>query len=273
MKLVGIKKRRSCFTHICKYSSVLLFFFMLSLCSILWSPQSAYAQNKTVTLQIKGSITPALIPKVKDALALATGDGLPAGFIVLLESPGGDGIAAMEIGRLLRAGHAHVFVTGKCSSACTIVLMGGVVREAKDFQIGIHQARLTKIDKETGKRLEVEAYKDPKLLNRLIDANTQMRDYSLEMGLSEDFYKMMSQTPVDQMKWLTRGEAVRLGLVGIDPEYERTREKYLIDRLKINPGDMKKKTADILDRCQEAIATSASNFAACYRRGLGGLGF
>lgn len=246
-----------------------LFFFVI----FSFSTKIATAQNKSVTLQIKGSITPALIPKVKDALALATGDGLPAGFIVLLESPGGDGIAAMEIGRLLRAGHAHVFVTGKCSSACTIVLMGGVVREAKDFQIGIHQARLTKIDKETGKRLEVEAYKDPKLLNRLIDANEQMRNYSIEMGLSEEFYKMMSQTPVDQMKWLTRGEALRLGLVGIDPEYEKTREKYLIDRLKINPGDMKKKTADILDRCQEAIATSASNFAACYRRGLGGLGF
>lgn len=232
-----------------------------------------YTQTKTVTLQIKGGITPALIPKVKDALALATGDPVPAGLIVLLESPGGDGIAAMEIGRLLRAGHAHVFVTGKCSSACTIILMGGVVREAKDYQIGIHQARLTKIDKETGIRVEVEAYKNQKLLDRLIDANQQMKDYSLEMGLSEEFYKVMSQTPVDQMKWLTRGEAIRLGLIGIDPEYEKVREKYLIDRLKISPGDMKKKTADILDRCQEALTNSTSNFVGCYRRGLGGLGF
>jgi membrane-bound ClpP family serine protease len=232
-----------------------------------------YAQNKTVTLQIKGGISPSLIPKVKDALALATGDPIPAGLIVLLEGPGGDGLAAMEIGRLLRAGHAHVFVTGKCSSACTIILMGGVVREAKDYQIGIHQARLTKIDKETGKRVEVEAYKNPKLLDRLIDANQQMKDYSIEMGLSEEFYKAMSQTPVDQMKWLTRGEAIRLGLIGIDPEYEKIREKYLIDRLKISPGDMKKKTADILDRCQDALTHSISNFVACYRMGLGSFGY
>jgi ATP-dependent protease ClpP protease subunit len=232
-----------------------------------------YTQNKIVTLQIKGSITPRLIPKVKEALALATGDPVPAGLIVLIESPGGDGMAAMEIGRLLRAGNAHIFVTGKCSSACSIILMGGVVREAKDYEIGIHQARLTKIDKETGKLAEVEVYKNPKLLDRLIDANQQMKDYSIEMGLSEEFYQVMSQTPVDQMKWLTRWEAIHLGLIGIDPEYEKIREKYLIDRLKISPGDMKKKTADILDRCQETLTNSTSKFVNCYRRGLGGVGF
>lgn len=240
---------------------------------LIFGSKHLFAQHKTVTMQIKGSITPALIPKVKDALAMATGDGIPAGFIVLIDSPGGDGLAAMEIGRLLRAGHAHVFVTGKCSSACTIILMGGVVREAKDYQIGIHQARLTRLDKETGKRVEVEAYKNPKLMERLVDANQKMKEYSLEMGMSEEFFKQMAQTPVDQMKWLTRGEAVRLGLVGIDPEYEKSREKYLIDRLKISPGDMKKRTAEILDRCQETLANSANNFSACYRKSLGGLGF
>ncbi len=57
----------------------------------LEKPKGPGAQSRTVTMTIEGEIKPDLIPKVKEAIAMTTGDPLPAGLIVLLNSQGGDG--------------------------------------------------------------------------------------------------------------------------------------------------------------------------------------
>ena len=230
--------------------------------------QSSENKSRTVTMTIQGEIKPDLIPKVKEAMAMTTGDPLPAGMIVLINSQGGDGMAAIEVGRLLRLANAHVFVTGKCASACVFILMGGVVRQAPELSIGIHRARLTTISKETGKRIEVNAAGNPKTAAILADGNRKLREYVKEMGMSEAFFAQMEATPVDKMRWLSRIEARELGIIGIEENYLQRREAYVMERYKTKPGELKKNTDQIIDRCSEEFTKPNGNFTRCYRLGL-----
>ena len=78
-------------------------------------------RSQVVILNIQGNISTNLLAKVQQSVALMRGNPFPTGLIVFLNSLGGDGVAAMKIGRLLRQSKAHVFVSGKCGSACVLV--------------------------------------------------------------------------------------------------------------------------------------------------------
>lgn len=220
----------------------------------------------TVTLQIKGEIRPSLLPEVRKALAQTNGDPLPAGLLVLLDSHGGDGLVAAEVGRLLRQADAHVFVTGRCASACVLVFLGGVVRQAPDGALGVHQARLTRIDEKTGKRVEIDTSRSDRAAKRLRDGNATLQRYLREMGVLEAFYALMESTPVESMHWLTRAESRSLGVVGIEPEYLARREAHLMRRYQMRSGDLERNTAAVIARCLgEAKAASPDKFVQCYR--------
>ena len=222
-------------------------------------------QHRTIVVQIKGGITPELVPKVKEALAKTTGDPLPAGLIVMLDSPGGDGLAAIEVGRLLREAHAHVFVSGKCSSACVFIFMGGVVRQAPDGALGIHRARITRIDKETKKRIEVDHTKSARATRKLEEGNQQIRAFVQEMGILAQFSDAMDTVPPDTMRWLSRKEGKDLGVIGFEPSYLKWRDQYLVDRLRAAPGDLERNTDRIIQRCYNENATPKADFTRCYR--------
>ncbi len=235
----------------------------------LEKPKGAGSQNRTVTMVIEGEIKPDLIPKVKEAIAMTTGDPLPAGLIVLLNSQGGDGLAAIEVGRLLRDAHAHVFVTKKCASACVFILMGGVVRQAPELSIGIHKARLTAISKKTGARVEINADANPKTAAILAEGNRKLQDYVKDMGMSKAFFEQMEATPVNRIRWLSRIEARELDIIGIEENYLKHREAYVMERYKTKPGELKKNTDQIIDRCDyEFTKPNGGNFVRCYRLGL-----
>lgn len=231
--------------------------------------KSNNTQSRTVTLTIQGEIKPDLIPKVKEAVAMTTGDPLPAGLVVLLNSQGGDGIAAIEVGRLLREAHAHVFVTDKCASACVFILMGGVVRQAPELSIGIHKARLTGISKKTGERIEINADANPKTAAILAEGNRKLQEYVKDMGMSKEFFEQMEATPVNRIRWLSRIEARALDIIGIEEDYLKHREIYVMERYKTKPGELKKNTDQIVDRCAyELSKPNGGNFVRCYRLGL-----
>lgn len=227
---------------------------------------SAERLPHTVTLQIRGEIRPSLLPEVKKALAQTNGDPLPAGLLVLLDSQGGDGLVAAEVGRLLRQADAHVFVTGRCASACVFILMGGVVREAPDGALGVHRARLTRLDEKTGKRIEIDTTRSDRAARRLREGNATLQRYLRDMGVLDAFYALMEVTPVESMRWLSRAEARSLGVVGIEPEYLSRREAHLMRRYQIRQGDLERNTASVLSRCLgEAKAASPDKFVQCYR--------
>ena len=235
----------------------------------LEKPKGSGAQSKTVTMRIEGEIKPDLIPKVKEAIAMTTGDPLPAGLIVLLNSQGGDGLAAIEVGRLLREAHAHIFVTKKCASACVFILMGGVVRQAPELSIGIHKARLTATSKKTGARVEINADANPKTAAILAEGNRKLQEYVKDMGMSKAFFEQMEATPVNRIRWLSRIEARELDIIGIEENYLKHREAYVMERFKTKPGELKKNTDQIIDRCDyEFTKPNGGNFVRCYRLGL-----
>lgn len=225
-------------------------------------------QSRTVIIDIRGPIEADIIAKVKDAVAKTTGDPLPAGLVVFLDSPGGDGLAAIEIGRLLREAQAHIFVSGKCSSACVFIFMGGVVRQAKDGALGIHRARITRIDKESKKRIDVDINLDPNAKQKFDEGNQRIRQYVQDMGVLAQFSAAMNAVPSDKVRWLTRQEGKDLGIIGFEPSYLKRRDTYLIERLSAQPGDLERNADRVMDRCFEEIAKAQGNFVRCYRLSL-----
>lgn len=237
-----------------------------------FAPQALSKDDKprTITIQIKGGITPDLVPKIKEAIAKATGDPLPAGLIVMLDSPGGDGLAAIEVGRLLRQAHAHIFVSGTCSSACVFIFMGGVVRQAPDGALGIHRARITRIDNETKKRIEVDHTKSARASKKLEEGNQQIRAYLQEMGILAQFSDAMDAVPPETMRWLSRKEGKDLGVIGFEPSYLKWRDQYLVDRLRAKPGDLERNTDRVVHHCYDESARPKADFTRCYRLTLSG---
>lgn len=114
-------------------------------------------------------------------------DPIPAGLIILLNSPGGDGEAAMKIGRLLRAKKAQIFVIGQCESACVFVMAGGVVRAANSDTVGIHAGRLAMTNKDGKILKEVDAFQSLPNSFRLTSFNSNAHKYFSEMGFSPGF--------------------------------------------------------------------------------------
>ena len=56
-----------------------------------------------------------------------------------IDSRGGSVPAAMAIGRIFRREGAWIMVSGKCYSACVLVLAGAVDRRAGQDQVGVHR--------------------------------------------------------------------------------------------------------------------------------------
>lgn len=221
---------------------------------------------RTISIAINGSINAELIERVREAISKTSGDPLPAGLIVHLNSPGGDGLAALEIGRLLRQAQAHIFVSEKCSSACVFIFMGGVVRQAKPNSLGIHQARITKTHKTTKKREEVDTSKDSRARDLWVKGNREFSAYVREMGISEHFEKKMNDTPYETMHWLTLQEASELRLVGFEPSYLLEREKYVFSRFRINKDELIENTSKVLVNCADEVSKpNHGSFVRCYR--------
>ena len=117
--------------------------------------------------------------------------------MILLNSPGGDGLAAMEAGRLVRAAKAHVFVRGKCASACVFILAAGVVRGAPEGVVGIHRARLTTFVKGIGV-VDINTASNPNAVRVLEAGDRRTEDYLREMGMPDTLFQAMKGTPSDR---------------------------------------------------------------------------
>ena len=155
-------------------------FFSVNAAGFVVRAEDSPGKNNTVVVSISGQISKNVLAKIKKSIAGVTGDPLPAGLIVLLDSPGGDGMAAMEIGRLLRASNAHVFVTGQCASACIFVLAAGVVRGAASLSVGIHRGRITMSDADAKILSDVDVSKNADAQNTLRSIFLMEKNYFAE---------------------------------------------------------------------------------------------
>lgn len=222
---------------------------------------------RVVVMTIKGSISRNLVDKVKQSLAQTQGDPVPAGFIVLIDSKGGDGIAAMKIGRLLRDANAHVFVNGDCASACVFILASGVVRGASAYSVGIHQGRVTISDDNAKVIREVDLSQDPKAKQAFDRFELAAAGYLAEMGIPPDFYQTMKAHKLKGVYRLSYEELVFYNLNGMDEQYWKHRAAFYERQTgpyRMNKDELHRRTLRVGQVCA-AGAPDQNAFVQCYK--------
>jgi len=146
---------------------------------------------------------------------------------VRLNSPGGDVLAAMEIGEMVRkewmwtiasrswAGLQAADEPDMCASACVFILAAGPVRIADESSVGIHRPYFDEQMFAGLDRYQAQAKYD--LLSQLV------RTYLNKMGMPDQLYLEMMKTPSNKIKMLTEEETKSFSLEGVDPAYQEWR--------------------------------------------------
>lgn len=199
-------------------------------------------------------------------------DPIPAGLMVLLNSPGGDGEAAMKIGRLLRSKKAQVFVIGQCESACVFVMAGGVVRAANPGTIGIHAGRITMTNQQGKILKEVDSSHSLTNSFRLTSFNSEAHKYFTEMGFSPGFLDAMLSHQTIQTYKLSESEMREYRVIGFENQYLRERAEVLENMAganRVNRIAFFNRTLSVPSICQPFSSNKA--FIDCYKSTLFGL--
>jgi ATP-dependent protease ClpP protease subunit len=231
----------------------------------------ATSQEQQIQIvQIKGAISKKLLANIRKNISPLDSDPIPAGLIVFLDSRGGDGMAAIEIGKILRKANAHVFVSGECSSACILVLAGGIVRGAPTFSVGIHQARVTLSSDSGVIKKEVDANQDPIAKSMLETFNGAAKAYFAEMDIPPDLFKAMQSHTTKRVYRLSSPEITAYGLNGIEKDYlERRVQMYAQKpgRWPKEPDELARRTMKVPTDCINHESNPVE-FTKCYRRVL-----
>ncbi|HLG87841.1 MAG TPA: hypothetical protein VKZ79_11680 [Alphaproteobacteria bacterium] len=133
---------------------------------------------------------------------------------VELDSPGGDAIEALEIGRLI---YQHFMMTlvrsgQECVSACVFLLVAGAVHTPADgASVGIHKPLLVSWSGMTSQRAH----------QKYDELMEYIRDYFGRLGVSPAIYDAMMGTSSFSMRYFAPSELDRFGLRGEDPAWEK----------------------------------------------------
>ena len=221
-------------------------------------------------IAVQGAISRNLLRSLRGLLSKDLTDSFPAGLIVLLDSPGGDGFAAMELGELLRRAKAHVFVTGQCASACVLVLASGVVRGAGAYTVGLHRGRVTVSYADGKVKRELQPQNDPEAARVFREFETAARQYLSRMGLSPVVFETMQKFERRSVYRLNNQEMRDYGVVGVEPQYliERTQQFPLLTQSNgITPIGFMQRIQRVPVRCA-GLDRDKIAFVECYRNAL-----
>ena len=187
------------------------------LCALL---SANAAQAASISVDSRGADKPALV-SIQGTLVLNDDEEFRAKTsslsqaIVSFESNGGNLLAGIRIGTLIRKRNFATFVpTGsQCASACALAWLGGSVRQMGDgARIGFHSASRTY----GGLRVESAVG------NALVGA------YLNQLGMRSDAVTYVTKSAPSAMTWLTVADAQRLGFEvtrlnrGIWPSFARS---------------------------------------------------
>jgi hypothetical protein len=140
-----------------------------------------------------------------------------------LDSPGGDVLAAIEIGDIVRGSWIWTIVEDntQCSSACVFILAAGAERYAGESSVRIHRPHFdAKLFGQLGQSQAKAKY------DGLID---RVRQYLSRMGMSEQLFQAMMAVRSDDARTLTIAEMKAMNLVGEDPGYvEASFTRYIL---------------------------------------------
>jgi ATP-dependent protease ClpP protease subunit len=169
-------------------------------------------------------------------------------FITLeLNSPGGDVMEAIEIGKLVRARSMFTAALRECSSACVFILVSGVTRAVSDeARIGLHRPYF-----DPAYFAELEATDARAKYEELVEV---ARQYFASMNADERAFKVMLRTPSDKVYYLSPREKDDFNFRGQDPAWEEFSEARFVQRYgKLRWGHIKKclnPDASNLTRCE-----------------------
>jgi hypothetical protein len=142
--------------------------------------------------------------------ATARINGIP--FITVeLNSPGGDVVEAIAIGRVIYRHAAMTLVRPgqECVSACVFIMMAGAVHTPIGALVGVHKPML--VSWRNMSYADARAKYDGLML--------YLRGYFHELGVSDEAYDIMMRTGSADMHYFTWWEMEQLGLRGEGPEW------------------------------------------------------
>ena len=119
--------------------------------------------------------------------------------VVFLNSPGGNVIAAIEIGKFIRLrGYATAVISKSlCASACALTWLSGTERLLdKDAAVGFHASYIN----DKGRLLETGV------------GNALIGRYLTQLNLSESAVIFVTSAPPEGMNWLTQQNAQKYGI-------------------------------------------------------------
>jgi len=159
----------------------------------------------------------AAIPEARRTAGSFTHDGEPV-VRLFLNSPGGEVLAATQLGQLVRSQALEVWVDkgAECSSACVFILAGGVSRTAAPgARIGIHRPYFSPD--------EFASLSYAQSQNQCSQLAEGVRQYLAKMGVSETLYDAMIKVESRKMLYITEKFAESTRLLGDDPAYQKWR--------------------------------------------------
>lgn len=223
-------------------------------------------QSQTMVLTIQGKISKNLLSTIaKSTQQLPFEDKFPPSLLVLLDSNGGDGEAAIEIGKLLRKYNAHVFVTNRCGSACVFIYAGGVFRGALPSSIGIHQPRVTLSGRGARVIKELDVSKNETAQKVLSSFDSKGDEYFNRMGMTPGFYERIQNQKTKELYWLDEKELEKYKLNGFYEGYLNSLTHNINVRMP-NSVDRDKVLANSLNILKECVywKNEPNNFMKCY---------
>lgn len=157
---------------------------------------------------------------------------------VTFDSPGGNPLAAMQLGRMIRAlGLSTIQIRQlHCESACALAFVGGVERVAAPGSIGVHQSYLS-----AQSNLDREGAVDA-----IQQLTGEVLAYLKEMGVDPEFLQVSLSYGSDDMRYLSGSEMARMRVTTTAAAGSESTEDT---SSRVQPRDQTQKTSEF-----EAVA-------------------
>lgn len=186
--------------------------------------------------------------------------------VTLSNNIGGDAIAAMRIGNVVRQLDARTLVEGECFSSCPLIFIAGVVRSVYLEAIGLHRPYLA------------AGPANREILQRSVPGMLQdLNGYVSKMGVSHGFYEQMVNIDPSQMKIFRDGSIYNI-VPENDAVYQEVIFAYAARRFGITSSEMRQRKKDSeaceeskFERDRDAYMKAVAHHSACVQAILWGL--
>lgn len=191
--------------------SIALALLLISCASSATVVLEKYHGTSEVTIKIEDEIFTKDLQDFKDALQQVEDyQSVLHMNAVQLNSRGGSGTTAKEIGKILRSRKLNTYLAPghECASACVDILIAGAIRYAFG-EVAVHRATYSGEIPSTDRiAVDIEGWM------------TASSEYIASMGISRMLSDAIQSTPSWQLRTLTPAEVRQWGLLGIDQQTE-----------------------------------------------------